>query len=179
MTTHLNPIKTGPVTWTVTVSPGGVFCADATGMAPLTAMSYEELKQRCKDKAAKTRVKVSIPYVRFSTENGVTRAVHGTATGIHAKTREVLTREPGGTDQVSGIGGYRVPMDAADESRVIEIMNAESALHAERIAILAKYKFGTSYDGLKKVVQGAIDAALAAKASEAGSPVHPDAPGDQ
>jgi hypothetical protein len=165
MSTQLNPIKTGQITWEVTVTGTGYFTAVAPGMPDMNSRSYDDLEQRCKEKAAKARVRVSVPYVRFTTVNGVARAIHGTATGIHAGNGKVLTREPSGTDQVHG-SGYYPPMEAADEARVIEIMNAETALRAEHAKILGKYRFGERFEGLSGVVRKAIDAALAAKTEE-------------
>jgi hypothetical protein len=170
---ELDQIKTGAVTWTIQVDRHGWFYADAPGFTQISGDSLAKVEAQCKVKASQSRIKVSVPYVRFGRLTGDRgyRAVHGEATGIHAGNGKVLTREDGRPGEpLSGYSsdGIYPPMDAADEARVVEIRNQEVALAAERSVILAKYKWGGHYDGIKDAVQKAVDEAAAGLGQDKG-----------
>jgi hypothetical protein len=153
----LEPLKTGAVTWTVTVDGKGRFYADAPGFNQLTAKSYSELGDVCKVRASQARAKVAVPYNHFAwNDNGEQVMERGIATGLHAGNGKVLLRtDDGKTYQAQGyVNDYFTPMVRADADRMLAILREVQVLEDERRAILSRYKFE---DGsLKQAVSQAV-----------------------
>lgn len=146
-------LKTGAVTWTVTVSPQGQFYADAPGMTQCTAGSYEALAEVCKVRASRARVKVSIPYAHLNSG----RYSEGTATGIHGGNGNILVSENGKMHQVdSWTRSYCQPFSDADRDRWTEVCAQAQALDKERKEIERRYAFP---GGFEKAVKDAVKAA--------------------
>lgn len=173
MTMRFKEFTTGTITWTATVADDGRFYAVAN-VKDLPQVggcaTFDSLEDACKKHAAKYKVKVAVPYVRFArrTEGGFV-VVHGIATGIHGGNGKILVRE----GQVMSDGNVVMhsadpitpyshdtfpPVDAGDEKRVIEINNQLLDLQRERNALLGKYTWKRGFGG---TVQDAIDAQVA------------------
>lgn len=179
MTMRFKEFTTGEVTWTATVADDGRFYAVANvkDLPQVGGCStFDELETACKRHAAKFKVKVAVPYVRFTRKtNDEFVAVHGIAIGIHGGNGKILVRE----GQVMSDGNVvqhkadpitpyshdvYPPLDEGDEKRVIEINNQLLGLQRERNMVLAKYVWRRGFGG---TVTDAIDAHVA----EAAKPV--------
>jgi hypothetical protein len=170
-------IVTGQITWDVAVGEDGYFYATAVGVTlpQCSSETYAKLEETCKRHAAKYKVKVAVPYMRFARRHGGSFfVVHGIASGIHGGNGKILVREGealadgnivfGTADPITPYShDVYPPLDEGDAKRVIEVNNQLLALQQERNAILARYKWLRGFGG---TVSDAIDQATRDEAAK-------------
>lgn len=173
--TPFKEVVTNLITWNVELGADGQFYANAKDMPEVSSSTFDGVEAICKRHAAKHKVKVSVPYMRFARKGRETFVVvHGIATGFHASNGRVLVRE--GERLSDGEIVYHTaeaiqsyshdvfpPLDEGDAKRVIEVNNQLLELQRERNAILARYTWRRGFGG---TVSDAVDEAVRAKNSE-------------
>lgn len=119
------------------------------------ADTLEKAKQQARTALAKKKVKVSVPFTIIWHSNDTAEARRGTATGIHAKSYDVLVRYADG--EADTIGSYGtvfrddVPQDVID--RYILLSTEMRKKQVEMRTIENQHKLD-----LKKAVREAIEA---------------------
>jgi len=134
----------------------GVFFATVGPSEQITADSYAELEK----KARRIKVKFELPFTQI-TDSGVR---HGTVTGLHATSGNLLVRwDNGQTEQISGWSGQganTMPRLTDEEATTaVELVRARNA----SVKALAAFTDARKFVSLKRAAETERDKADAAR----------------
>jgi len=158
-------LKTGAVTWEVTVSSGShYFQATAPGMPLCTGATWAALENSCKVQASKAKVRVAVPYTRIEWRRGMPVLVNGTASSINSSTRKIMVREDGKSDQLSPFNEAFMPPDSDDAAEILRLTAVIQQADRELQEVRERYKFPAGSLGAEVAAQ--IDAATEARGNK-------------
>lgn len=151
---EIKPVTIGKVRIPVQVDELGKFSADLNGHR-YEADSRSDLKGLLEKAALANRAKTAVKFTKVY-GNGVS---HGTATGIHAGTGNVLvTWDSGRKDQLTGWDGRGEYLERLNEDETLELQALLAGLSQAELAV--KTFRGKRSIALKNVVTRDVEAAM-------------------
>lgn len=142
----------------VGISDDGMFRADLPGSVQLKAPSLDELQK----KARKVKTKFELAFTQVDSHG----ARHGTVTGFHASTGNLLIRwDNGDTEQIPPWGGGGAMMPRLSDAETAEISDLVAARN-KAVHDLDMFTRSRKFASLKKAAEAARAAAAEARGGQ-------------